>query len=163
MVLANTSLQDKWNRLYARHQRGLLSTDEKLNMLLQTGVDAFGMEIGLISHIQGNSYTVLYSTIAKSVCMQYSLSKTFCELSFRTKDIVAIHEASSGFSQHPAKTRFGVEAYLGIPLRIDGRIYGTMAFIKGESKTPFSEGEKSLLRQLGRKTETILAGELARI
>jgi GAF domain-containing protein len=161
-VLTNVSLQDKWNRLYARHQRGVLSMDEKLNMLLQTGVDAFGMEIGLVSHIQGKNYTVLYSTIAKSVCTQYALNKTFCELSFMTKDIVAIHDASSQYNNHPARLRYGVEAYLGIPLMIDGRLYGTMAFIKGEKQSPFSEGEKSLLRQLARKAENILSAELAK-
>jgi two-component system, sensor histidine kinase len=160
-VLSAISLQDKWNRLYAKHQRGTLSLDEKLNMLLQTGVDAFNMEIGVISHIHNQNYTILYSTQPRSVCMQYSLHRTYCELSLKLKDVFAIHNASESQQNHPARLRFGVEAYFGIPLRIHGRVYGTMAFIKGQAKTPFSEAEKTLLRQLALKAESILEAALA--
>jgi GAF domain-containing protein len=160
-VLASVSLQDKWNRLYARHQRGSLSLDEKLNMLLQAGVDAFNMEIGVISHIHNQNYTILYSTAPRSVCMQYSLHRTYCELSLKEKDVLAIHNASESHENHPSRKRFGVEAYLGIPLRVHGRVYGTLAFIKGQAKTPFSEAEKNLLRQLALKAESMLEASLA--
>jgi hypothetical protein len=36
-----------------------------------------------------------------------------------------------------------------------------MAFIKGQAKTPFSEAEKTLLRQLALKAESILEAALA--
>jgi GAF domain-containing protein len=159
-MLSNISLQHKWNRLYARHQRGLLSTDEQLNMLLQTGVDAFGMEIGLISHIHRRTYTILYSTVAKSVCMQYALNKTYCEITFRNQEIFSIsHASDSNYSNHPSLARFGVEAYFGSPLMVKGRCSGTIAFIQSQPTEPFSEGEKMLLRQLARKAGQILSAE----
>jgi two-component system, sensor histidine kinase len=160
-VLSQISLQGKWNRLYALHQRGTLNTDEKLNMLLQTGVDAFGMEIGVISHIQNNTFTILYSSYPRSVCMQYPLHKTYCEFSLAQNDAYTIHDASTSHNKHFARVRLGVESYLGIPLIINKQVYGTLAFIKGIAKTPFSEAEKSLLRQLARKAESILAAALA--
>ena len=160
-MLSSILLQDKWNKLYARHQRGTLSTDEKINMLLQTGVDAFGMEIGVISHIKNKTFTILYSSYPRSVLMQYPLHKTYCEYSIKQKDAVAIHDASSSHSNHYARVRLGVESYFGIPLIIKGKVYGTLAFIKGIAKTPFSEAEKSLLRQLARKAESILESALA--
>lgn len=160
-MFANISLQAKWNRLYARHQRGQLTTDEKLNLLLQTGVDAFNMEIGVISHIHNNTYTILYSSLSKSVCLQYNLSKTYCEATFKSNEILAIEDASTSHPQHYSRRRFGAEAYLGIPLIVKGKRFGTLAFIKGQKHGSFSEGEKSLLRQLARKAESILSHELA--
>jgi GAF domain-containing protein len=162
-VLSNISLQHKWNRLYARHQRGVLSVDEQLNLLLQTGVDAFGMEIGVISHIQHKTYTILYSTVPQSVCMQYSLNKTYCQITLKHQDILAIpHASDSGYANHPSLARFGVEAYFGMPLVVNGRCFGTIAFIKSQPTEAFSEGEKLLLRQLARKAESILSAEQKR-
>jgi GAF domain-containing protein len=162
-VLTDISLQHKWNRLYARHQRGVLSVDEQLNMLLQTGVDAFGMEIGIISHIQHRKFTILYSTVAKSVCMQYSLNKTFCEISLKNQEVLAIsHASNSDYARHPSTTHFGVEAYFGMPLIVNGRSFGTIAFIKSQPTEAFSEGEKMLLRQLARKAGSILSAEAKR-
>lgn len=155
------SLQGKWNRLYALHQRGQLTTDEKLNMLLQTGVDAFNMEIGVISHIRNNTYTILYGSISKSVCKQYSLSKTFCETTFKSNEIFTVEDASHSYPNHYSRNQLGVESYLGIPLIVKGKRFGTLAFIKGQKHGSFSEGEKSLLRQLARKAESILSHELA--
>lgn len=160
-MLPSISLQDKWNKLYALHQRGTLSTDEKINMLLQTGVDAFGMEIGVISHVKNKTFTILYSSYSRSVCMQYPLQKTYCDYSLAQNDTFAIHDASTSHSNHFARVRLGVESYFGIPLIINGKVYGTLAFIKGIAKTPFSEAEKSLLRQLARKAESILTAALA--
>lgn len=161
-MLSSVSLQHKWNRLYAQHQRGVLSVDEQLNMLLQTGVDAFDMEIGVISHVQNKKYTILYSTIAKSVCMQYSLNKTYCQIALKNQDILAIsHASESEYANHPSLDRFGVEAYFGMPLIINGHCFGTIAFIKSQPTAAFSEGEKMLLRQLARKAERILSAEHA--
>jgi GAF domain-containing protein len=157
------SLQNKWNRLYERQRQGKLSADDRLDLLIQTGLDAFGMEAGLISHISGSKFTVLYSASPATLCLQYPLQETYCDITVACEEILAIqHIEKSPFAQHPSYARFKLEAYFGIPLWVRGKIFGTLAFTQSLPRLKrFSTSERDLLQSLAKSAAGFLEEELA--
>jgi hypothetical protein len=55
-------IDGQWNRLNSLAGRGNLSTMDWLRMMLNIGMDALGMDMGIISHIVGQDYTIQFCT-----------------------------------------------------------------------------------------------------
>jgi PAS domain S-box-containing protein len=84
------------------------------------------------------------------------LSETFCRI---TADRVApfgVNDVSRGWADDPARREQGIEAYLGTPVRVDGTLYGTIAFVDADPRPgAFTEGEHSFV--------ALLAAEVGRL
>jgi signal transduction histidine kinase len=67
------------------------------------------------------------------------------------------HAGASGWEGDPAYERFGLEAYAGARLTIDGERYGTVCFAdRTPRETGFSELERSAIGLVGRGIESTL-------
>lgn len=152
------ALNRKWNQFYARQRRGVLNTTDRLNILLETGRDAFRLENGIISRIAEEQYTVQYSTVCEWLGSQFSVYDTYCDITLQLNDVLATtHISRSPFSAYGEHKLFKMESYIGIPIWVKGCLYGTLAFTSAIPRTKaFNERDKTFLRGMAKSAERIL-------
>jgi len=135
--------------------------DRKIDNALEKSLQMLNLDIGIVSKIATTTYTVLayYPEEAQlSKGQIFELGKTYCSLTVEANDVVAItHMGKSKHHKHPCYSIFALEAYIGVPLIVDGIRYGTLNFSSLEpAKKDFSDSDKEIVRLLGRWVATLL-------
>ena len=106
---------------------------ERARKLLALGCERFGLEIGILSHIDSDRYRVVHQVCPDEVPLeddvQFNLPDTYCAVTIDANAAIGYeHVAESELSSHPAYAQFKLESYFGIPLIVDGGVYGTLNF-----------------------------------
>ncbi|MCL1067942.1 sensor domain-containing diguanylate cyclase [Shewanella olleyana] len=119
------------------HNKGF---EHQVNELIQMGLERFGLDIGIFSKIEGSNYFVQDCITPKDVPMmpgdRFDYDATYCSITCSAMAPVAIEHVGSDkrFAVHPAYKAFGLESYIGVPIRLNDELYGTLNF---SSPTPF--------------------------
>lgn len=129
--------------------------EDQVNRVLREGLTMLGLDLGIISNISDNNYTVLFfyppeASLEKNQVLE--LNTTYCALTVKKKDVVDIDDVlDSPYSGHPCYSVFGLKSYIGVPLVVSGKPYGTLNFSSTVPRTtPFSEVERNFVRLMGR-------------
>lgn len=124
---------------------------EQFQSLLQAGSELLGMELGFISHIQGQAYTVLYAVSPTNIVrpgQQFELGQTLCDATLRQGDL--LHYADirpEDYLRLPAARELKLRAYMGVPIMVDGKSFGTLNFSSTQPHlTPFDEADQDFFR-----------------
>jgi len=139
----NVEIQkERMEEMYKYISSTEISLTDQLNHLLALATNSLDMEIGLLSRIVGNDYTI-EDYYSKSIDLDinkttiYNLQETYCDITFSKDRLVAINNmATSEFKKHPCYKRFNMESYIGVPYWVHGKRYGTLAFM---SHTPINQ------------------------
>ncbi|MEK0179383.1 MAG: response regulator [Oscillatoriales cyanobacterium] len=135
-----------------------LSTfDLRLQELLTMGCRQFGLEVGVLSAIEGNNYQIMAvkcpdGSIAKGQI--YDLEKTFCVATAQSKEplhfesvkflCLSFNTSERTFNHDLA---FNIEAYMGISVIVAGEVYGTLCFWSAHPMTePFRVVDRELVK-----------------
>ena len=124
---------------------------EKVRSLLRIGAKRFALPIGLLAQVEEERYGVLYAVSPDDVIAEgshFDLAKTYCERTIQAGGPVGFeHAGASQWQRHPAYAEFGLEAYLGTPVFVNGERYGTLNFSSPEPRKaqPFSDIDKRVL------------------
>lgn len=123
-----------------------LSTDEKIDRLLQVGVDRLDTATGFLTRIQDGIQEIRNIVGAGTNLERGStapLSEAYCRYTIGRDEPVVLHEASAeGWADDPAYERFGLECYLGANIRVDDEDFGTVCFVDPEPRErQFTERE----------------------
>ena len=108
------------------------SLDEQLQRVLEYATLYLKMENGVISEIKGNKYIIyeIFSQeklVAKGQVMP--LKQTFCDVTLKQATILAFDTRESAPEKdHPCFLDIDLSAYIGVPIRIEGKIFGTLNF-----------------------------------
>jgi signal transduction histidine kinase len=165
-------------RMLERHYRNLRSlneitalsqgaTGELLSQALALGARHLGLATGIISHVEGQRYTVEYRVdppgADPATESEFELEATCCALPLAADDVVAIPRLSrSPQAGHPCLPTAPVECYIGAPVRVYNQPYGTVHFA---SATPyresFDDGDLEFMRLLARWIGTMLERDLS--
>ncbi|WP_232798053.1 GAF domain-containing sensor histidine kinase [Salinibacter altiplanensis] len=80
------------------------------------------------------------------------LSEAYCRKTVRREELLAIHRApDAGWTSDPAYERFGLGAYIGARIVVEGELYGTFCFASREPREcPFSEKDEAFVELLTR-------------
>ena len=152
---------DPLNRLWA--------FDLRLQELLSMGCRQFGMEVGVLSAIEGENYqirAVKCPDDSIAIGQVYDLQKTFCVATAKSKE--PLHFESVRFlslsfdGDCPSfnnESAFNIESYMGIPVLVAGKVYGTLCFW---SATPLTEPFRVVDRELLKLMAQWVASELER-
>lgn len=150
-----------------RHQQDALVTLTRITMLhndnvrellrqaLAIGCAYLGLPIGIISRVEGDDYEVLVQVSPPAVLedgARFELGNTYCSITLQSDDVLAItHMGQSNYAGHPCYREFGLESYIGVPLRIHGKSCGTLNFSSPESREPrdFTDAEIEFMRLFG--------------
>ncbi len=121
---------------------------------LRNGLELFDMEIGIVSRIDGDIYTVESSVSPDNAIKkgdQFELAGTYCIEVFKSNKVVGIPEVGRDekMKSHPVYINMKLESYLSAPIYKNGNIFGTLNFT---STTPrkigFLESDKELISML---------------
>ncbi|MGQ3412071.1 MEDS domain-containing protein [Natrinema sp. LN54] len=108
--------------------------EEKVDQLLEHGRDWFGFDIGYLTSVatDTNRFEVVdavgsHERIEPGVTD--TLSETYCQRVMDAGESVSVTNAvAEGWEGDPAYDTFGLDAFLGTTLEVDGDRYGTLCF-----------------------------------
>lgn len=128
-----------------------LSFTESIQELLKFGCQQFDMELGLLSHIEGDRYNVVAGQLSDGSSFQgisCELKQTYCDKTLKAqKPLCILSAGTSPWATHACYQAFKLEAYLGSPVLVEGNTYGTLVFCSRKAKPElFKAFEKELLR-----------------
>ncbi|MFA3791103.1 ATP-binding protein [Aliiglaciecola sp. SL4] len=140
-------------KLYQITSDNTLSDSEKMISLLRFGADYFQLELGIISEIDNDIYTVKYAISPDDSLMPgttFDVAETYCLHTLETDQALSFyHAGKSRIAQHPCYQNFGLESYIGAPLIVEGRRFGTINFSASAPRSkPFSQNEHDFIELL---------------
>ncbi len=158
---AHTLQEKRIRSLYEISAEPGVGIDTQLCETLRTGAVMLGLDIGIISHIAGKRYTVLYCYDEKGGVTQgleFDLDKTYCKITLAADDVIALdHVGESQYRNEECYRNFGLESYLAVPLRINGRVYGTLNFSSARPRQEgFTQGDKDFMKLMARWISTMI-------
>lgn len=146
--------------LHAIASDQIFTLDDKIERTLMLGIRHFGESVGVVGEIAGGLHTVRHLVgpdwVPKAGTTR-PLAETFCSLTVAAGKSIAVADADAGpYRDHPA-SRAGVKSYIGAPLRVEGKLYGTLGFSsprpRGEA---FDEGDLSLIQMMAEWVGTLM-------
>lgn len=129
-----------------------LSHNDKMESLLQVGLNHFGMEKAIISRISGSDYTIEHCVDLQGELeplAAFDLSGTYCVHTLKTNSTTGFHfVAESDIKNHPCYKNFNLESYIGAPIRVSGYLHGTVNFSSPSPVEPFCKDDHILMELL---------------
>lgn len=127
-----------------------LSPKEKVHEILKLGCERFETMSAIVSCVRGQTYTVTYCYSEEAPVepgTTFDLGDTYCSKTLLSDGPVAYHCASqSELATHPCYNMFLLETYIGVPLIVGGRTFGTLNFSSPEARRPFSEMDVEVIK-----------------
>ncbi|MFC1673829.1 ATP-binding protein, partial [Pseudomonadota bacterium] len=161
-LAAEIKEREKAEKALSAHHRSLirlqrltsssdLNFDEKVHALLELGREVFDMPLGIVSQIEGESYTIKYvlgPDWAPPHGTVFELGDTYCVHTLQSDVPTAYDNAGkSEICDHPCYKGFGLESYIGAKLMIGNKLYGTLNFSSPDvHPAKFSQAEIALIR-----------------
>ena len=134
-----------------------LTYQQQLNQALSLASKHFKLSVGIISHIVGNTYSVMHFSnthyeISLSQGMQFPFDQTYCHLTFQAQDALAITSMKESiYAKHPCYQNFKLEAYIGAPIFVNNNRFSTVNFSDTQSRiNVFSQQDLEFIRLLAR-------------
>ncbi|MEP4035255.1 PAS domain S-box protein [Pseudophaeobacter sp.] len=122
----------------------------KVQSILKLGCEHFQTDSALVSWVRDDSYTILYShsdlvDIPRGT--SFPFGDTYCSEMLNGDGPLACHNAKqSQFATHPCYDLFLLETYIGVPLIVNGVLFGTLNFTSPEARHPFETGDLEMIK-----------------
>jgi PAS domain S-box-containing protein len=131
-----------------------LPFDDRVRALLENGCRLFKLPIGILAHIEGDSYEVVQSISPEDSITPgtvFELGNTYCRETLKADGPIGFeHAAHSEWKNHPCYRAFKLQTYLGIPVVAGSKVYGTLNFSSPEPrKSRFTAADVEILRLMG--------------
>jgi PAS domain S-box-containing protein len=137
--------------------------DHCIKELLTFGCEQFGLNIGVLSQIEGDRYDVIAAKLPNHVLlkgMTLPLKLVYCQEVVRVKKLICLQEVGKTiWREHLCYTQLKIESYLGTPIFIGGTLYGTLSF---SSHDPFQNSCKAVHKELMRLMAQWIGSEIER-
>ena len=138
----------------------------QLQSALRLGAESLGLQLGLISQVEGDCYRVFAAHSPDGAIgpgRVFALGDTYCASTLARNELLSIEHAGSGeFAGHPCYLQFGLQAYIGVPLQVNGQVWGTVNF---SSDQPYSQhfdaADREFMRLLSRWAGSVIERQQA--
>ncbi len=123
----------------------------QVQAMLQVGLERFGLDIGILSRIRGDRFELLHVRGNSGFGLEQGevlpLRETYGKVCLEAGGPIGMSDLSAeGYRDDPAYGRWGLEAYLGVPVAVDGETYGTLSFSSPTPRpTPFTRSDLDIL------------------
>lgn len=130
-----------------------LAPEDHFAQLLSIGLRYLGLDIGIISRVEDDTYTVEHvfdRNRALERGTTFTLGETYCANVVGRSDVLAIDRtATSEIAGHPCYEAFGLESYIGVAIQVGGKPYGTLNFSAAAPRERhFGNRERSFVAML---------------
>ncbi len=137
---------------------------DRVQRALRLAADMLSFEVGLLSRIQGKSYTVLVAHAPNAEILPgstYSVDDTYCSITTSRGDIVEIPNVDlSPHRNHPGREPLDVSSYVGVPVQVKDEMWGTISLLSTSPLDhPLSTDDHDLLRLLSLWVGSVLERE----
>ncbi|MFT5089482.1 MAG: PAS domain S-box-containing protein, partial [Planctomycetota bacterium] len=163
-------LENQIERIRALHTvaaASSLSESTQIEELLQVGCRLLNLETGILSHIEGEVYTITQvhstnGTLEPGSTLE--LGETYCALTLQHSGPLAIHHmALSRWNEHPCYAKLGLESYIATPIIIEGQIYGTLNFSSPQPRqVAFKRSDIDFVQLMGQLIGSLIERQRAR-
>ncbi|KXI28322.1 GAF domain-containing hybrid sensor histidine kinase/response regulator [Paraglaciecola hydrolytica] len=148
--------------LYQITSDSQLSFDQKMHALLQLGLQYFQLDIAIISEIKDDDYIVYHAISPDNSLLIgtiFPINDTYCVHTLANDEAVSFHHAgTSHIAQHPCYLNFGLESYIGAPILVEGKRFGTINFSSSQARAePFNQDEHDFIELLSHWTGNEIA------
>jgi PAS domain S-box-containing protein len=138
-----------------------IDTREQLRKALAVGSQYLELDYGIVSHIEGDLYTVLTQVSPPGTLhdgQTFYLGHTYCSLAFYSSDLLAIsHAGGSSYASHPCYEALALESYIGMVVQVSGERYGTVNFSSPRRRArDFDQADMDFVRLLARWVTSVL-------
>jgi len=125
--------------------------NDKIQKILVLGKQIFNLPLALISEIHEQEYCVIHCHTPNDEINpgdKFDLENTYCCHTLKAEKAVSFHQAgASSIKNHPCYQALGLESYIGVPLIVNGKRFGTLNFSGPEpSSRPFTRRELDLIQ-----------------
>ncbi len=140
-----------------------LSFNARIEQMLNLGREVFKLPLGIVSKINGNTYTVQHVSSPDGELKpgtQFKLGETYCAHTMKASGPVGFFDAGHEIPTHPCYKAFGLESYIGTPIFIQGKVYGTLNFSGPDARiAEFSQYELETIRQFSEWIARLIVAE----
>ncbi|MGD8784719.1 MAG: PAS domain S-box protein [Thioalkalispiraceae bacterium] len=124
--------QRRLNHLQETTVSSEMSFHEKVRDLLVMGLDEYGMEVAILSRVDGNTYTIVTAVSPDNALqpgMSFNLANTYCRHTLKAGRPTGFEKTSTELGRdHPSYTKRSIASYVGTTVYVRGKVYGTLNF-----------------------------------
>ncbi|MFD1569210.1 GAF domain-containing sensor histidine kinase [Halorubrum laminariae] len=147
---AQLSEGDVLRRMYRLTADQERSFEDKVPDLLDLGREYLGVEVGFLTEIADDTQLIVEARGDHDRLQPDSscpLSRAYCRKTIDVDGALTVqHARVEGWEDDAAYDEFGLEAYIGAKVLVDGEVYGTFCFADTEPRDrPFSETEETFV------------------
>lgn len=158
---SEAKLELKQHHRYLREQNAIMASpdrsfEEKLQALFDLGCERFDLELGAIARVDTDAdwFEVEYVSDDHEHFepgVELPLSETYCTAATEIKAVGSVTDPhEEGYDDITVYQEFGLQAYLGAYIRVDGGTDRTFFFVTSEPRDkPFSSEERTFHQLLG--------------
>ncbi|MDS7877045.1 sensor domain-containing diguanylate cyclase [Klebsiella pasteurii] len=126
--------------LYKSMVKRYINIDETFRIILDEGLKAFNLSLGIVSQIDGDKYTLLAVSGAPDGVypgLSLQLKNTYCKKVVDEKRIISTKNAgvSKSYNTHPVYINMKLESYISAPIWVRSKIWGTINFSSTKIKS----------------------------
>jgi PAS domain S-box-containing protein len=149
---------DHIRALYQVSSESGLTINDQITEMLKVGKELLGMEMGRINYIESDSnLNRIHSlsapeTFGVKVGDELRLDSTLCNIIVNQDTPIAIDSVDDPkWKEYAGKISTKVKSYIGAPIRVNGKLFGTICFNDmSPRKEPFNDMDIDLVRLIGR-------------
>ena len=128
---------------------------ETLRETLKIGRDYLKLPFGIVNNIADSKYTIKVQSSPEETLtddMEFELGVTYCSITLGASDVVAIDDmGNSKYNTHPCFETFKLATYIGAPIVVNNKLYGTINFSSPELHSEyFHETDVEFVRLLAK-------------
>ncbi|MBS1793421.1 MAG: PAS domain S-box protein [Acidobacteria bacterium] len=165
-VLELERSEARLRKLYRIVSDSNIDPKEKIRRLLELGMREFGLENALLGEVAEQTYRVVESAARNGMLVpgfSCHLSETLCQYVLARNEMIAVEELGvSEWKEHSAYKLFGSEVFIGVPVQVSGKQYGTLCFTGRDPRpTPFTSGDQEFLKLMAQWVSAELTRQTA--
>ncbi len=130
------------------------SFEDKIHQLIDLGRTHLDLPYGYLTRISDGTQQIDHACGTHPLLQPdefYPLSESHCRETVQTVGVLALQDTASDGASHPATERFGFGTYVGVPVLVEGELYGTFCFAGLDVREErFSEREMAVLELMTR-------------
>ncbi len=133
-----------------------------LKDILETGRQYFNMEAAIVSKVTDENYKIVIGITRLPFFKDgdvFKLSDTYCSEVIRTQSTICYNQVGliGTMKLHPAYHSLHLESYIGTPIIIREKLWGTLNYSSIEARElNFTVKEHAFIENLAAKTATII-------
>lgn len=136
-----------------------LPIKDRLNRILFTAMRVLGQDVGMISQVDAQTYRLVFVTEGTPLRagQEFPIGNSACGLVLRTGQVKSIDDTeASAYYQHPAQSIIAFRAYIGVPVYVNGGIFGTLNFAGSTRKSKFTASDREFVDKVGAMVGDVL-------